>query len=135
MSKLSTFVNAWIGETWSTSFDCWDFVTTAYREVYGLDLPTFPDVDPTNEAHCQSAFESESSGDLWMAVGEHPWHDGDVVVMGRTRHPVHCGIWMEADGGTVAHCDRRLGVVAHDLRRLRLCGWSHFSIFRHRGLA
>ncbi len=134
MSDLARIVNEWVGREWSTQFDCWDFVSAVYLEAYTIMLPRFPHVDATCDDSCRKAFESGKSSPLWGPV-DGAWSDGDVILMGRTRRPVHCGIWIASDGGMVAHNGRKNGVVCQDLRRLRLLGWGHLSAFRHRDIS
>lgn len=127
---LHAAVDAHVGRPWSPpTFDCYGFVRAVYRVAYDIDLPSLVhdagDVRSTM-ASCAAALHDGP----WLPVSV-PM-DGDVVVMGRMRHPFHCGAWLSDDGGRIAHCCDPLGVVVQPMRAMVVAGWSGLRFYRHR---
>ena len=56
--------------------------------------------------------------------------DGDVVLLRQAKNPVHCGLWLNIDGGGVLHCVRGSGVVFQNIHSLNLSGWFLDSYYR-----
>lgn len=132
MSDLVAVVNRHVGRPWcAQGFDCWAFVRAVYDEAFGIFLPVLPGVDsgdPLVAAHAVAAIRSTG---VWREIAPAAAVNGDAVVMGKRERPHHCGIWLEADGGKVAHCDAAGGVCCHSLRQLATIGWGGLTFYRH----
>jgi len=56
--------------------------------------------------------------------------EGDCVLLRRSRHPIHVGIWLDVDGGGVLHCAEGAGVVFQRSDALALNGWAIEGFYR-----
>lgn len=127
------FANKYIGRQWVAgaqgpdSFDCWGFVRYALKHEYGYDVPQV-NVNPECLRDVLHAFRTDLAFQAFVEV-EKP-QDGDVVLMRQAKNPVHCGLWLEIDGGGVLHCVRESGVVFQNIRSLNLSGWYLHSFYR-----
>ena len=127
------FANKYIGRQWVAgaqgpdSFDCWGFVRYALKHEYGYDVPQV-NVNPECLRGVLHAFRTDLAFQAFVEV-EKP-QDGDVVLMRQAKNPVHCGLWLEIDGGGVLHCVRESGVVFQNIRSLNLSGWYLHSFYR-----
>ena len=111
---MTHFACKYIGLPWVAGaqgpdkFDCWGMVRWILKHEYGIDA-----FRAFNEVEKQQ--------------------DGDVVLLRQSKHPVHAGLWLDADGGGVLHCCRDAGVIFQDLPSMRLCGWQIDSYYRVKG--
>lgn len=131
MSDLAASINRHIGRPWSAQgFDCWALVRAIYADAFGILLPPLPGVDGDDHRAAARAVSDLSAAGDWQRI-DHP-RDGDAIVMGRRDRPHHCGVWMSAAGGSVAHCDHGAGVRCESMRLLAAQGWGSFIYYRHR---
>ncbi len=127
------FANKYIGLPWVAGqqgpdkFDCWGFVRYVLEHEYGNDVPQV-NVNPECLRDVLHAFRTDLAFQAFVEV-EKP-QDGDVVLMRQAKNPVHCGLWLEIDGGGVLHCVRESGVVFQNIRSLNLSGWYLHSFYR-----
>ena len=56
--------------------------------------------------------------------------EGDCVLLRRSRHPIHVGVWLDVDDGGVLHCAEDCGVVFQRPDALRLNGWAVEGFYR-----
>lgn len=119
----------WVsGGTGPDEFDCWGFVRHIMREHFNHEVPVI-DVDATNLRSVLTAFRQHPELERYEVHQDNP-QLGDVVLMRHTKHPTHCGIWIDADGGGVLHCSRGSGVVFQSLQSLKNTGWSGVVFYR-----
>lgn len=127
----SHWIEDYLGDPWRASdHDCWGFFRRVQAERFGRLLPA---VDPG----------SYSPRHLIHTVAEHPVRDpwkiidlpaeGDGVLMGKARRPTHVGVWVEADGGGVLHCQESSGVIFTNRQALARLGWNVLGIYRYQG--
>lgn len=133
---MTHFANKYIGLPWvaggqgPAEFDCWGFVRFILKHEYGHDVPPV-NINPNNLRDVLRAFKEDMAFQSFIEV-KIP-KDGDVVLMRQAKYPVHCGIFLEVDGGGILHCARNCGVVFQDLKSLNLCGWKTDSFYRIKG--
>ena len=127
------FANKYIGCLWVAgaqgpdSFDCWGFVRYVLKHEYGYDVPRV-NVNPECLRDVLVAFRTDLA---FQAFVEVPFpRVGDVVLMRQAKNPVHCGLWLDIDGGGVLHCVRESGVVFQNIRSLNVSGWYLHSFYR-----
>ena len=115
---MKHWVNKYIGQPWEArTHDCWGFFRNVQRDVFGRDVPA---VDVTSyRAAAKAALMANHPHRLaWQEITRAELQDGDGVRMASTGNPGHVGIWVDIDGGRVAHCDEPFGVMVHSLDRL-----------------
>jgi cell wall-associated NlpC family hydrolase len=111
------------------AFHCWSFVRHVQKQRFDRDLPEVP--NPEKILGVAKAFRDHSERERWQGV-EKP-EEGDCVLLCQSRHPVHVGIWLEADRGGVLHCEESKGVVFQDRALLRLSGWQVEGFYKFVG--
>jgi cell wall-associated NlpC family hydrolase len=122
-----------IGKPWRygaqgpDAFDCWGFVRHVQATHYGVPLP---EVEvPSTWPAVRELLEHHSEHRNWVKV-DAP-EDGDIVMMARSKIPVHVGIALRANAVIgVLHCMQPSGVVFHRLPDLRIGGWGGLSYYR-----
>ena len=107
--------------------DCWAFCRRVWHTHFGLDVPVVA-VNGTNLRAITRAFSYHPERDLWQPV-ESPI-EGDAVLMAHSRFPSHVGIWVDADGGGVLHCQDPLGVIFSRRDALARAGWARLQFYR-----
>ena len=107
--------------------DCWGFFRRVQAEHFGLLLPEIS-IDAGDVPAIARAFRDQPERVHWQEVARPV--EGDAVLMGRCRVPVHVGTWIDADGGGVLHCERSLGVIFSTPAALRRVGWSLIRYYR-----
>lgn len=130
---MTHFANKYIGLPWVAggqgpdSFDCWGFVRWVLAHEYGHDVPPV-NINPNNLRDVLTAFKQDFAFQSFNEVKSPK--DGDVVLMRQAKNPVHCGVWIDIDGGGIIHCVRNGGVVFQNVRSLNLAGWYLDSFYR-----
>ena len=131
MSDLITVVQRHLGRPWSAAgFNCWEFVRAVYYDAHGLVLPFDGCVQVSAQATAHQMLEADRSA--WEPIAQPI--DGAVVLLGRRSWPHHCGVWLAADGGLVAHNEEHIGVHLQRLSSLRAQGWGFIEFHRYRSL-
>lgn len=122
----------YIGRPWVAAaagpdaFNCWSFFRWVQRARFGRDLPEIP--NPEALLSQARLFRDHPERRRWRPVDAPA--EGDAVLMGSARHPVHVGVWVAADGGKVLHCMMGAGVVAQDPPALADHGFAIKGYFR-----
>jgi len=77
--------------------DCWGLVYIFYKEVFGIELPTYTDAytDPMNRQEVQNAFEDHAA-DLWNKIPPADAQPGDCILFSIHTRPIHVGIMIDA---------------------------------------
>lgn len=123
-----------IGLRWSwPDHNCWDFAAHVQRELFGRILPhvSVP-ADPTWR-WMVGAVSDHSERENWAEVPAGPMGlisaaDGALVLMGRSNHPGHIGVWLQPEQ-RVIHCDRVNGVCMETLLSLASQGWKKLRFY------
>lgn len=97
-------------------FDCWGFVYDVFKKIKGVEIERFQYVDPHNGKLVQHTFKNSVNVVTWQLL-EKPV-DFAVVLLGRSKYPTHCGIYLNVDGGVIVHCSERGGVTIVSLNNL-----------------
>lgn len=124
----------YIGRPWVSGgvgpneFDCWGFVRHIKRVHEGIDLPIIA-VDATSPRAVAKAFREHPELQRYEIHDKEPI-PGDVVLMKHSKHPTHCGVWIDANGGGVLHCAQGMGVVFQKLHSLHAAGWAGVLFYR-----
>jgi len=98
------------------SFDCWGFVYHIFKTVKGIEIERYQYVDPHNRKNVANAFCDNVNVVTWEKL-EKPL-EFSVVLLGRSKYPTHCGIYLNVDGGVIVHCSERGGVTVVSLNNL-----------------
>lgn len=132
---MTHWATAFIGLPWRygaqgpDEFDCWGFFRHVQSTQFNIDAPLISYEQDWRDSAKQ--LDDHAERDNWIQV-QQP-QEGDAVLMGRSRLPVHIGIWIEANGTQgVLHCLERVGVHFTPARSLRAEGWGHLSYYRHK---
>ena len=126
MSPGLHWAAAYIGLPWQAgargpqAYDCWGLFLAIQQIYFFRQLPEIP-VEATDLRAVTSAFRTHPERQHWALVTVPS--TGDAVLLRQSRHPIHVGIWLEADGGGVLHCVKDSGVVYQKIPELLLHGW------------
>lgn len=122
------WASAYIGEDWVRGVnDCWGFCRRVWLEQFGLAVPII-DVDTENALMVAQAFRDHTERARWYEIIEP--REGDAVLMAHYRYASHVGIWIDADGGGVLHCEKGAGVVFSTRQALARAGWRGLRFYR-----
>ena len=127
------WASAYIGLPWSAHgkgpdlFNCWEFVRAVQDRHFGRILPDI--ANPEDMLAMGRTFRDHPERQRWVKV-EVP-AEGDCVLLRRSRHPIHVGIWLDVDCGGVLHCAQDAGVVFQRPDALRLNGWAVEGFYRY----
>ncbi|MBR9971194.1 NlpC/P60 family protein [Magnetospirillum sulfuroxidans] len=111
------------------SFNCWEFVRMVQARHFGRLLPEIG--NPEDMLVMGRTFRDHPERRRWAKV-ETP-AEGDCVLLRRSRHPIHVGVWLDVDGGGVLHCAEGAGVVFQRSDALALNGWAVEGFYRFIG--
>lgn len=126
---MTHWATGYIGEPWvAQQNDCWAFCRRVWRDHFELEVPAV-DVDAAHLALVARAFAGHAERANWIEV-DLP-REGDAVLLAHARYASHVGVWIEADGGGVLHCDQASGVVFSTPQALDRCGWRRLRFYRH----
>lgn len=133
---MSHWANDYIGKPWARgqagpgAFDCWGLVRAVQAAHFGRQLPAMPMVTGTvlETAWLMSAHAERAR---WVAVDAPA--QGDIALLAGARHPSHCGLWLDVDGGALLHSAEKWGVCFHSLAMLKAAGWGRFEWLRFVG--
>jgi hypothetical protein len=100
-----------------TVWNCWNFDREVQRAEFGRHLPPLPIGDSKGVLAALEAFPARAQWRKRLAG----FCEGDIVVMRGVD--LHVGVWVEADGGGVLHCQRDLDVCFDDLPALAAHGF------------
>jgi cell wall-associated NlpC family hydrolase len=88
--------------------DCWGLVRLVYRDVAGIDLPSYGEIGATELLAIAREVGAAIRGDPWRCVTDDPRRPLDVVVMARQGHAIraafHVGVMI--DGKRVLHTEQ-----------------------------
>ena len=98
------------GRSWD-GWDCWGMVNVAYRELRGVELPSFagdyPDAGDTREGRaCVEGLIRANMGDWRKVSAPEP---GDVVLLKIGGRPIHVGLMVGQRA--FLHTEKKIGTV------------------------
>lgn len=131
------FVN-YVGLPWlergrdCTGIDCWGLLALFYRDVFGIDLPSFSDDYQTVADHAAVADLMNGNMSAWREVEAGTERFGDGVLMSIGGAPAHVGIVVKP--GLVLHIERGTGSIIESYYGARLKR-RVLGFFRHESLA
>lgn len=130
---MSHWATKFIGLPWAYGargpheFDCWNFVRHVQKDHFGIDMPEVDYHDDWKSAAENLSHHEERRN--WTQVDKA--QEGDVVLMARSRLPVHIGICITANRQSgVIHCVRGQGVVFQPFGSLTVAGWGSLQFYR-----
>ncbi len=109
------------------AFDCWGLVRWVIARRFSRELPLIP-IGASDARMILTAFRDHPERQNWSLV-TNPI-EGDCVLMRKSRHPVHVGVWLIVDGGGVLHAIEGNGVVFQRVRDLTASGWRIEGFYR-----
>lgn len=110
--------------------DCWGLVHLVYREVLGIDLPTYGEISAHDVARVTERIREDSAGAPWLPVlvAAQPF---DVLVM--RGKPLHVGLMVDA--AHVLHVEAATSAVIVPVSRSPQVRWRRIASYRHEALA
>jgi cell wall-associated NlpC family hydrolase len=130
---MSNWIENYLGDEWRASdHDCWGFFRRVQAEQFKRELPV---IEPSNYGvrTLIRTYSDHAERARWHPVDYAM--EGDGVLMGKARRPTHVGVWVEADGGGVLHCQENSGVIFTSHRALARLGWNVLGLYRYEGQA
>lgn len=125
----------YIGTPWAfgaqgpQAFDCYSFTKHVQREHFGVEMLDV-EYDRSNWREGAEHLRQGDEKSRWTEVTDPT--EGDVILMGRNRMPIHIGVWIRANHTVGAlHCLDRVGVVFQTRDMLRKTGWGSLTFYRH----
>ncbi|GLI23495.1 cell wall-associated NlpC family hydrolase [Xanthobacter flavus] len=110
--------------------DCWGLVHLVYREVIGINLPTYGEISAHDVARVTERIREDSAGAPWLPVTGAP-RPFDVLVM--RGKPLHVGVMVDA--AHVLHVEAATSAVIVPVSRAPQVRWRREGTFRHEALA
>lgn len=103
--------------------NCWTLCETLQLGLFGRTLPTSTPASVESRRARAELLQTHPERDRWVEA-IHPT-DGALVLMSRNhRDDIHCGVFLDEDGGRVWHSDKPHGVVADTVVELTAArGW------------
>ena len=102
------------GRTW-LGWDCWGLVCCGYRDVLGIQLPSYDDYD-TVRNHKALVRLFTANAQEWLKVPDAL--DGRVALIFRRALPLHAGLVI-ADGRRILHCEEGVGTIHEPIERFQ----------------
>ena len=125
---MTHWAEQYIGEPYEPQAnDCWAFCRRVWHVHFGFDVPVVT-VAGTNLRAITRAFSYHEERDQWQPVDVPA--EGDAVLLAHSKYPSHVGIWIDADGGGVLHCQDPMGVVFSSRAALQRAGWARLQFYR-----
>lgn len=115
------------GATGPDAFDCWNFVCHIQKTHFSIEMPK---VDYNRDWHVAADhLANHEERQKWVRT-ELPL-EGDVVMMARSRLPIHIGVFINANRTRgILHCADHQGVVFNPLGTLVGAGWGRLQYYR-----
>lgn len=129
------WISQYVGKKWVSgargpeTFDCWGLVFWVYKKHFGISLPEYPGVDPTDTSKVSHLLRNAAGSGQWARL-EKPV-DGCAVAMSRNREFHHVGVFVEVDGGLIVHAADGLNVVAQSVFAVKRAGFIRIEFFKH----
>lgn len=118
---------------WDTMhFNCWHFFRAVYRDELGIELPAI-DTRPDHRFQVGRDFKEYANRQHdWVPVEDQDRKcEYDGVAIGSRNSLYHVGVWTEADGGKIVHCNMDQGVTVMSVPRMMELGYDLFRFYRH----
>jgi cell wall-associated NlpC family hydrolase len=110
--------------------DCWGLVWLVYREMLGIELPSYRSDYPDVDAHAWLAeLVRDQKRRFWQEV--YPVQRMDVALFAITgqdgvRRPCHVGLVLDDEAGLFLHAQKRQGVgVGYYRKSVFAQRWAH----------
>jgi len=132
---MTHWANTYIGAPWvegaegPDAYDCYGLLRTVMQTHYGIEMPVV-ELDRGNVLAVVRAIRRHEENANWEPLAKP--EDGCLVKMFRAGDPDHVGIWIDADGGGVLHCNQVDGVAFHGAIDLPMLGWRNIQYYRRR---
>jgi hypothetical protein len=134
-----TILSGLLGKPWQANakgpdaYDCWHLAAVASASLFARTLPTIHVPAAPTWPWMIDTIRAHPEREHWRELPPHPMGlvtaaDGAIVLMSRSSHPAHIGLWLAAERG-VLHCDADFGVVLDSLVGLRTGGWRRLQFF------
>ena len=130
MSVAIHWSAAWLGQAWHpTENDCWMFARRVWAQQFGWQVPAVG-VEALDLRAVLAACAQHPERAAWQPVTTP--EEGDAVLIGKGRIASHVGVWTNANGGAVLHCQRGAGSVLQCPAALAMLGWKKLEFHRRR---
>ena len=124
------WITNFFGQQWHpTEYNCWSFVADVYDRILALSLIISEPIDAGNKLGVAREIRIAASCGDWIEM-EIP-DEFDVVLMGRSTTGTHVGVWTNADGGRIVHCEEGQGVGSMTLKRAQDLGYKLIKFYRY----
>ena len=103
-------------------WDCWGVAQLAYRDVLGIEIPSYLDAYETTSEH-RAIYRAFAAGKTaWKRVDQPA--AGDLALILRRNLPIHVGVVLEDD--RLLHAEANVGTVIEPMDRLRIEGFYRY---------
>lgn len=121
---MTHWATQYVGREWRRDYDCWAFFREVQATHFNRDVPII-DIDSTDQRQVLRTLVHHPERKRWRETVLP--REGDAVLLSRTNHPAHVGVWVDVGTGRVLHNDQRSGVCCQSLSSLELAGWSNIT--------
>jgi len=112
------------GRSWD-NWDCWGLVVVAYKEVYGLDIPSYVDeYRSIKQKDLLASIYNRGKQDKWHPVKQA--QEGDVVIVYMDGRQMHSGVAINKS--EMIHAEMGINTVIQKISEYRVEG-----IYRRNG--
>lgn len=125
--QAAIYISSLVGRAWERNgLHCWALTAQVQRDLFRRDLPAGLAEAPASKLRLAREFcDGLETTTGWQETPV-PVH-GAVVLMHRVGGSpaalMHCGVYLDFDGGGVLHSDDPHGVVYDDIPSLTARGW------------
>lgn len=107
-----------LGGRSESGMDCWGLVVMAYKELFGIDVPTYDStVWSVSNSHITSEdIKNHLKSSAPFVEVENPKY-GDFVLINILGDPVHIGFML--DSKTMIHTSEKTGVVCENIGSIK----------------
>lgn len=131
---MSHWASEYIGKPWVSGgtgpdeFDCFGLVRHVLNQHYGIDVPNVGVY--ANQHQASNLLRSSPELSKWTRVNNP--EDGAIVMMARSRVPVHIGLCITANGQLgILHCAQPVGVLFQSPTGLKSSGFGLLTYYRY----
>jgi hypothetical protein len=117
-------------------FDCWHLAVYVQDLIFGRRAPSIDVPANANWSWMIEQFTTHPELGNWVEVlqpanGLVVASDGAMVLMARSKHPAHCGVYF-AKERKILHADDKVGVVFQDIPTLKGELWNRLRFYEPR---
>ena len=94
--------------------DCWGFIVYYFKNEYGVTLPNYRYIDPTEKSVASFEIVNTDLFKITENVNIKDVKKDDILLFNCAGQPMHVGLAI--DNNMMIHCDRKVGSIIESFR-------------------